>query len=147
MKKFKFIIKGHEYDVEILDMEGKSARVEVNGTIYEVELFQEIKQSKTPKLVRREVEIKRQDYKIKKTLTKTAGFEVKSPLPGTILQVFVKEGDMVKLGDKLLVFEAMKMENSILAEKDGMIKNLRIKPGDTVMQGEVLMEIDALSVA
>ena len=146
MKKFKFSIKGHDYDVEIMEFEDKIAKVDVNGTIYEVELHQEVKQSKTPKLVRQEVEIKRQDHKIKKTITKTAGFEVKCPLPGNIMQVYVKNGDMVKLGDKLLVYEAMKMENTILAEKDGMIKNLKVQTGDNVLQGETLMEIEAQNV-
>ncbi|HPR58310.1 MAG TPA: acetyl-CoA carboxylase biotin carboxyl carrier protein subunit [Bacteroidales bacterium] len=143
MKKFKFSIKGHDYEVEILECEDKIAKVDVNGTIYEVEMHQEMKQSKTPKLVRQEVEIKRQDHKIKKTITKTAGFEVKCPLPGNILQVFVKNGDIVKLGDKLLMYEAMKMENTILAERDGTIKNLKVQSGSSVLQGETLMEIEA----
>ncbi len=143
MKKFKFSIKGHDYDVEIMEFEDKIAKIDVNGTIYEVELHQEVKQSKTPKLVRQEVEIKRQDHKIKKTITKTEGFEVKCPLPGNIMQVYVKNGDVVKLGDKLLVYEAMKMENTVLAEKDGTIKNLRVQTGASVLQGETLMEIEA----
>lgn len=143
MKKFKFSIKGHDYDVEIMEFEDKIAKIDVNGTIYEVELHHEVKQSKTPKLVRQEVEIKRQDHKIKKTITKTEGFEVKCPLPGNIMQVYVKNGDVVKLGDKLLVYEAMKMENTVLAEKDGTIKNLRVQTGASVLQGETLMEIEA----
>ncbi len=143
MKKFKFSIKGHDYDVEIMGFEEKIAKVEVNGTIYEVELHQEVKQSKTPKLVRQEVEIKRQDHKIKKTITKTGVFEVKSPLPGNILQIFIKDGDVVKLGDKLLIYEAMKMENTILAEKDGTIRNLKVHTGDNVLQGETLMIIES----
>ncbi|HOR76910.1 MAG TPA: biotin/lipoyl-binding protein [Bacteroidales bacterium] len=143
MKKFKFSIEGHDYDIEIMDFEDQIAKVEVNGTVYSVKLHQEIKQSKTPKLVRKEVEIKRQDHKIKKTIVKTVGFEVKSPLPGDIIQIFVKEGDVVKLGDKLLVYEAMKMQNTILAERDGIIKNLKVQQGDTVLQDETLMEIEA----
>ncbi len=142
MKKFKFAIKGHDYDVEILEFENKIAKVDVNGTVYEVEFQQEMKQTKTPKLVRQEIQIARKDQKIKKTITKTEGFEVKCPLPGNILQVFVKNGDTVKLGDKLVLFEAMKMENTILAEKDGTVKNLKIQNGDNVLQGETLMEIE-----
>jgi glutaconyl-CoA/methylmalonyl-CoA decarboxylase subunit gamma len=142
MKKFKFAIKGHDYDVEILEFENKIARIDVNGTVYEVEFQQEMKQTKTPKLVRQEIQIARKDQKIKKTITKTEGFEVKCPLPGNILQVYVKNGDVVKLGDKLVLFEAMKMENTILAEKDGTVKNLKIQNGDNVLQGETLMEIE-----
>jgi len=58
------------------------------------------------------------------------------------LRSIVKDGDVVKLGDKLLMYEAMKMENTITAEKDGVIKNLKVQPGDSVLQGEMLMEIE-----
>lgn len=142
MKKFRFTIKGHDYDVEILEFEDNHATIEVNGTTYDVDIQHEVKKSKTPKLVRQEIQTQRKDRKIKKTITKTAGHEVKCPLPGNIMQVFVKEGDHVKLGDKLVMYEAMKMENIIAAEKDGLIKNLKVQPGDTVLQGQTLMEID-----
>lgn len=142
MKKFTFNIKGHDYEVELLKFEDNLAKIDVNGTIYKVEVQKQIKQSKTPKLVRQEIETKRQDSKIKKTITKTAGHDVKCPLPGNIIQVFVKNGDQVKLGDKLVMYEAMKMENTIVAEKDGVVKNLSVQPGDNVLQDEKLMEID-----
>ena len=142
MKNFKFTIKGHDYDVEIRDFEDNVAHIEVNGTLYQVEVHSDIKKPKTPKLIRQEIQTRRQDRKIKKTITKTAGHEVKCPLPGNIVQVFVAEGQQVKLGDKLLVYEAMKMENTVTAEKDGVIKNLKVMPGDSVLQGELLMEID-----
>jgi len=142
MKNFKFKIKGHDYDVELLNFEGSSAKVDVNGTIYEVEIQREVKQSKTPRLVRQEVQTNRQDSKIRKTITKTAGHDVKCPLPGNIMQVFVKNGDEVKLGDKLVMYEAMKMENTILAEKDGTIANLSVQAGDSVLQEAKLMEIE-----
>jgi biotin carboxyl carrier protein len=58
------------------------------------------------------------------------------------MQVFVKQGDHVKRGDKLLIYEAMKMENNLLAEKDGIIKSLKVHPGDSVLQGDVLLEMD-----
>jgi len=142
MKNFIFKIKGHDYNVELQSFEGSLAKVDVNGTIYEVEVQHEVKQSKTPRLVRQEVQLKRQDSKIKKTITKTAGHAVKCPLPGNIMQVFVKIGDEVKLGDKLVMYEAMKMENTILAEKDGTIRNLSVQAGDSVLHDAKLMEIE-----
>ena len=142
MKKFSFRIKGYDYEVELLKFEGNTARIDVNGTTYEVELQQEIKQPKTPRLVRQEIQTRRQDSKIKKTITKTIGHDVKCPLPGNIMQVFVKNGDEVKLGSKLVMYEAMKMENIIVAEKDGVVKNLNIQPGDSVLQDAKLMEIE-----
>jgi biotin carboxyl carrier protein len=141
MKKFKFKIKGHDYNVEILKFDEDIAHIDVNGTIYDVEVQRTYKQPKTPRLVRQEVQARRQDSKIKKTITKTAGHDVKIPLPGNIMQVFVKNGDEVKLGDKLVMYEAMKMENVIVAEKDGVIQNLTVQPGDTVLQDAKIMEI------
>jgi len=142
MKKFKFKIKGHDYDVEMINFEENIAKIDVNGTIYEVEIQRELKQPKTPRLVRQEVLTTRQDSKIKKSITKTAGHIVKCPLPGNIMQVYVKNGDVVKLGDKLVMYEAMKMENTIVAEKDGTIRNLTVQPGDNVLQDAKLMEIE-----
>ncbi|NCA85424.1 MAG: acetyl-CoA carboxylase biotin carboxyl carrier protein subunit [Clostridia bacterium] len=141
MKKFKFKIKGQDYDVEILKFDEDIAHIDVNGTTYDVEVQRTYKQPKTPKLVRQEVQARRQDSKIKKTITKTAGHDVKIPLPGNIMQVFVKNGDTVKLGDKLVMYEAMKMENIVVAEKDGVIQNLSVQPGDTVLQEAKIMEI------
>ena len=67
--------------------------------------------------------------------------KVDAPLPGVILSVSVKEGDTVKAGDTLMVMEAMKMENAILAEIGGVVKSVKVKPQDSVLQGDILVEI------
>lgn len=139
MRSFKFDIKGQEYDVEIKKIINNMAEVEVNGTVYQVEVKQDAKQSKTPILVRSEPAIPKSAHKFKKKISGT--YEVKSPLPGNIMNVFVKENDEVKKGDKLLMYEAMKMENIIYAEKEGVIAKIRVKPGDNILEGDVLMEI------
>lgn len=137
MKSYKFKIRGHQYDVEILKAEGNQFEIEVNGTTYNVELDREVKSTKTPTLVRQQVPTHRQ---IKKKegggLTK-----IKSPLPGNILSIVVKEGDNVTKGQKLLTYEAMKMENDVLAEKDGTIASIKVNVGDAVLQDDVLLEM------
>jgi biotin carboxyl carrier protein len=139
MKKFKFTIQGNAYDVEVLSLEDNIAKVEVNGTRYEVEVHKQVVQPKTPVLVRQEVPAPtRSETKIKKSLGAT---QIKAPLPGNIMQIFVRNGDNVRKGDKLLIYEAMKMENSILAEKDGTISAIRVQPGDNVLEGDVLLEL------
>lgn len=139
MKKFKFTIRGNVYEVEILKYEDNVAKVEVNGTQYAVEVQTEVKQSKTPVLVRQEVPAPtRSETKIKKTIGAT---QIKSPLPGNIMHVYVKTGDEVKKGDNLMVLEAMKMENNIFAEKDGQITAVKVHPGESVLEGDVLIEI------
>ncbi|QDO94762.1 biotin/lipoyl-binding protein [Formosa sediminum] len=74
----------------------------------------------------------------------TANFKtidlIKAPMPGLILDLLVKEGDTVKVNDPLLVLEAMKMENSILSPREGVIKSIKIKKDLTVNKGDVLIE-------
>jgi biotin carboxyl carrier protein len=139
MKKFKFRIKGHLYNVEILNFEDNKAKVEVNGTFYKIELEQTTQQNKTPILVRKELETPRSAHKFKKQVVGTA--KIKAPLPGNIMQIFVKEGDTIEKGQKLLQYEAMKMENDLLSEKQGVIKSIKVNPGDAVLEGDVLIEI------
>lgn len=140
MKKFSFKINGNQYDTEIKTFENNIAHIEVNGTTYEVEVDREVKKSKTPTLVRPEVTSSRQDSKIKKNIS-TSPSAIKAPLPGNIIQVFVSVGDEVKKGQKLLVYEAMKMENDLLATKDGTVKSLKVAVGDSVLEGDDLIEI------
>lgn len=65
--------------------------------------------------------------------------EIKAPMPGMVLKVFVSEGAEIKKGGNLFILEAMKMENIIKAPTDVMIKTLKIKPGDKVEKGQILM--------
>ncbi len=67
------------------------------------------------------------------------GTKVPSPMPGTILSVNVNVGQAVKTGDVLLVLEAMKMENDIVAPCDGTIKQLLVSKGSTVNTDDVLV--------
>ena len=65
--------------------------------------------------------------------------EIKAPMPGLVLTVFVKSGDEVKKGDNLFILEAMKMENIIKAPADGLVKSVKIIPGDKVEKNQVLI--------
>jgi len=74
---------------------------------------------------------------------KTAGtVTVKSPLPGSVIKVYVAVGESIKKGDTLLTLESMKMENSILAEKNAVVKAIHVMPGQTVMQDEPLLDLE-----
>jgi len=66
--------------------------------------------------------------------------EVKAPMPGLVLKVFVAVGDEVKKGDNLFILEAMKMENIIKAPADVTVKTVKLKPGDKVEKGQVLLQ-------
>ncbi|HYX06680.1 MAG TPA: biotin/lipoyl-containing protein [Bacteroidales bacterium] len=138
MKAYKFTINGNDYEVEINEIEDNLAKIEVNGTPYEIELHREVKRSKTPTLLRPAVP----EPQNKNIERKAGGHKtpLTAPLPGSILQVFVKPGDQVKKEQKLVLMEAMKMENTVLAEKDCVIESVKVAPGDTVLQGDVLIE-------
>ena len=140
MKKFKFTIRGNDYEVEIKKFEDGLAKLEVNGTAYNVELQEEERSTKTPVLVRPVVQKQADAHKIKKT--NPGLFKVIAPLPGNILQVYVKVGDKVEKETPLLLYEAMKMENKLLAEKDGTIKSLKVNAGDAVLQNDLLIELE-----
>ncbi len=148
MKKFDFNINGTDYNVHIKSLEGDIAEIEVNGTPYSVKIKQEIKTTKTPILVRKEAQTKQGDKRVVETLTpvssgvKPSSKTIKSPLPGNILKILVNEGDAFKEGDVLLIMESMKMENNILAEKNGKIVKVRTTTGKAVLQDEVLFEIE-----
>ena len=122
MKKFKFTISGKQYEVEVQSFENDKAQVVVNGTQYEVDVERE-KEEATPAAA---------------PAGDANGVKAVAPLPGTIMQIFVNVGDQVKRGDKILMYEAMKMENNFLAEADGVIKDIKVKVGDNVLQGAVL---------
>jgi glutaconyl-CoA/methylmalonyl-CoA decarboxylase subunit gamma len=63
-------------------------------------------------------------------------------IPGLIKAVYVKEGDVVRRGDKLLVLEAMKMENQLLAAIAGRVKAVHVETGKVVVKNELLVEIE-----
>ena len=79
--------------------------------------------------------------KVNKPTAPAGGTTVTSPLPGVILELDCKEGDVVKKGQKLLVLEAMKMENVIESTCDGTITSVKVNKGDSVLEGAHLVII------
>jgi len=140
MKRYKFTISGNDYDVHLKDIEDNMAEIDVNGTIYHVQIRSEVKTTKTPTLIRKPVETLPGEGQIRKKES-TGKYQVAAPLPGTILKINVSVGDVVTEGQNLLVMEAMKMENQVQTGKGGEILSIKVKVGDTVMQDDVLIEI------
>ncbi len=140
MKKFGFTISGNRYDVEIKDLEDSVAQISVNGTSYEVEIHQEVRKSKTPKLVRKPLEPKPGEGAVPQKATGAGA--ITAPLPGNIFKINVAVGDSVSKGDVLLIMEAMKMENNVLAVKDGVVKAIKVGLGDAVLQNDILIEFE-----
>ena len=162
MKKYQYKVQGVDYEVEITDIEGKIARVNVNGIPFEVEMQKPINAAKHPALAA----IKRGATSApvapapaaspaptsaakpaaapaasSAPAASTTGNAVKAPLPGTITAINVKEGDKVNVGDVVIVLEAMKMQNNIEAEYAGTVTSIKVVTGDAVMEGSVLLTI------
>jgi biotin carboxyl carrier protein len=76
------------------------------------------------------------------SLTANKISELKAPMPGMVLKVFVTEGAEVKKGENLFILEAMKMENIIKSPDDVTVKTVKIVPGDKVEKGQVLLQFN-----
>ena len=141
MNKFKFTISGNQYEVEVQSFENDKAQVVVNGTQYEVDVEREKEEAK-PIIAPRPAAAKASAPAAAPAAGGNVdGVKAVAPLPGTIMQIYVNVGDQVKRGDKILMYEAMKMENNFLAEVDGVIKDIKVRVGDNVLQGAVLVVI------
>ena len=152
MKKYSLKINGNPYEVKIEDINESStmARVTVNGTKYDVE----IEGAKAAAVKKPAVVAAPEATGLSVTpktpiATKPAapaaaasGLKVTCPLPGTVISLKVKEGDTGAAGQTLLVLEAMKMENNIDAERGGVVKQVLVSAGATVMEGDVLLVIE-----
>ena len=145
MKEYKYKINGNLYNVVIGDIEENIAHVEVNGTHYTVEMEKKPKAAPAPKPVARPAAkpaAAPAAAPAAKPATGGAKSGVKSPLPGVILDIKVKEGDEVKKGQTIIILEAMKMENSINADKDGKITAINVSKGESVLEGTDLVIIE-----
>jgi biotin carboxyl carrier protein len=147
-KEYKLKINGNEYEVAVGSVEGGVAKVTVNGTPYEVEVQSNTLLKPTPP---KPAAVSPATYsatapvspaKIDQTAPAGSASPLKSPLPGVILEVKVKEGDTVKAGQLLMVLEAMKMENTIDAHQAGVVRSINKRQGDSVLEGDVLLTIE-----
>ena len=109
----------------------KKYRVNVNGTSYEIEI----------ELMGESGSVKLPVIEEKEPKKAGDGEQITSPMPGTILDVKVKTGDAVKKGQVLVVLEAMKMENEIMAGTDGTVTSVAVSKGSSVQTGDMLLTI------
>ncbi len=153
MKTYSFKINGKDYKVAIGEANGKMLSVNVNGADYEVELegdfsatpsapVEMTKGPSSPAEMTKTAEVSPAAEKPAAAKPAAgAGKTVKSPLPGIIISIDVKEGQAVKRGQKVAVIEAMKMENDILAESDGTVTAIHASKGDSVLEGADIVTI------
>ena len=132
MKEYKLNINGNDYQVAVNDLNGHRADVTVNGTNYTVTLDQG--KAVAAKPVAAAAPAPAQPAPAVAAKPAAGGGAVKSPLPGVILDI--------KVGQRLMVLEAMKMENNVDSDKEGTVAEIRVGTGDSVLEGDVLIVIE-----
>ena len=145
MEDFKFKIAGKNYTTKVVEEEGGSLLVTVNGKTYQVEM-----PGRTPApkpVIRPAGGVAAAPVAAPAAAAPASDTTVVAPLPGTITKVVAKAGQKVKKGDVLVVMEAMKMANDIVAEANGTVKAVSVSEGQSVNQGDVLIEFQADAVA
>mgnify|MGYP002524593901 CR=1 FL=1 len=158
MGKYNFRINGHDYQVDVNSVEGGIADVTVNGTDYKVELADAVpapaQQAARPapqatftaaQAPQTTAQATQTAAQTSQTATASAplgkGEVVTAPLPGVILDIKVKVGDVVKAGQTVAVLEAMKMENEIEATASGTVTAVNAGKGDSVLEGAAIITI------
>ena len=151
MKQYKYKVNEAEYDVTIKSIVGNKAQVEVNGIPFEVDMQgSSLVEENLPTVAATDAAAPAAAPAAPAAEAAPAapaaagpgaGAPVKAPLPGGVTAIPVKVGQAVTKGDTVLVLEAMKMENNITAEADGTVTGVCVAPGDSVMEGTVLLTI------
>lgn len=170
MKKYELLINGNKYEVQIQSLNDGVATVQVNGSIYRVEVLEEQvgnissqAAAPTPALVPTPAVRPAPQPAAPKpspapraapapapapgpapaapSAPKSGPGDVTAPMPGLILELKVDEGDVVNSGDVVVRMEAMKMENDILAVRDGVVSKVHVQQGSEVQSGQVLITI------
>lgn len=126
---FCFLYRNRSYEAEFIsyDENDKVAVIKLNNTRFEVKLKDETD------ILLEQLGITGKSHKAE---------HIKAPMPGLVLSVEVKKGDKVNKGDRLLVLEAMKMENLIKAQSQGRVKKIHVSKGAKVEKNQPLIELE-----
>jgi glutaconyl-CoA/methylmalonyl-CoA decarboxylase subunit gamma len=136
VKKFKVTVDGQTYTVQVEEMANDTTISSINKV--EKTGVKVSSADNETKLAKVSAPVAEQPKETQKPAA-VGGMIVKAPMPGSVLEVKVKEGDTVKDGDVLLVLEAMKMENELTASQAGTVTEILVKKGDTVNSGDPLI--------
>ena len=144
MRKYDLTLNSNDYEVIVKKVTDTEALVEVNGQEHTVSINQ-IQRLVLPETVPKPSPKQAPRPSVSSSTSASAslpsGDGVIAPMPGQIKSIFVREGDKVTAGQKLLIMEAMKLENKLPATRDGVVKKILVRDGDIVSQGQELIII------
>jgi biotin carboxyl carrier protein len=143
MRKYDLTINSNKYEVTVKQVTETEALVEVNGEEHTVAINQ-IESLILPETIPQPAP--QQVTGPGKTpatapSSPASADGIIAPMPGQIKAILVREGDKVKAGQKILIMEAMKLENKLPATRDGVVKHILVRDGDIVSQGQELIVI------
>jgi biotin carboxyl carrier protein len=125
---FTLLVDGQSYEAYVHPGEGNEWQVLLRGMMYVADVEDE------------------REKRLRAAAGAVAGgaggeFNLKAPMPGLIVAVPVSEGQAVKKGDNLIVLESMKMQNELKCQREGTVTRVKVKPGDSVNQNDVLVTV------
>ena len=134
----KYIVRVADtsYEVEIEDIYARPVIARVDGQVFEVDPENAAK----PAVQQQGKEVKLVELSRQPSTSTLATNELTAPLPGTVVEIFVKAGEQIESGQVILVIEAMKMKNSIRATRAGKISEVLVSAGETVAHKQVLVK-------
>ncbi|MCX8186447.1 MAG: biotin/lipoyl-binding protein [Sulfolobales archaeon] len=141
-KSYNLRVNDKEYSVEVSELGGGKFKVKVGNKELVVEFIQRRVAVQTPTIAEEQLvkEVKTAAPQTPATLSEGAEV-VTAPVPGKVIKVLVSSGDMVKEKSVLLTLESMKMELEITSSTAGVVKEVKVKPGDSVNVGDLLVVI------
>ena len=144
MRTYRMNIGGEPFEARILEYSETKVVVSLNGDTYDVEIEPDtvVPTKRAPKQEQGPTDTIVAVSPARPT-PKAGSGTVTAPIPGVVRTLLVKEGDVVTEGQPVLVLEAMKMENEIMARSDGTITAIHVTEGDAVQEDQPLLDIGA----
>mgnify|MGYP002519730581 FL=1 len=138
----KYIINDIEYNVAVNSVTNDRAEVTVNGVVYQVKIENANTSAPVSMPVVEAANAAPAPVEAPAVAVPAgSGKPINSPLPGVIVGIKVKVGDKVKAGQVVAMLEAMKMENEIQSEYDGIVLSVNVSQGDSILEGAPIVTI------
>ncbi|MBP1676957.1 MAG: biotin/lipoyl attachment protein [Bacteroidetes bacterium] len=152
-KESKPVIDGKEYDIDFIEQGDSQYIFDWNGKRFQCELVSRDQNKAVIKVNGVEYKYSLESLfsyirrgMINSDANKIDENNIIAPMPGKIVDIFLSEGDLVNAGEPILTLEAMKMQNEITANCNGIIQKIKVQAGQSVMKDELLIEIQSIDL-